>query len=612
MQRILLVHANEAFGRFLTVQLQKDGHGIVPACSVKEAVRAVQAKSPHVVIIEDGCPDISTVDLVQRLQRGGEERHLPIIVISADPAMEYEFHNVFDFLLKPVDLNRLRQDLALLTRGGRKRVSSELLGHPTEEETRLYCEFLLTHSGLHFERRNLKLLERGITNRMTAIHCASYRDYYDYLVEYRESRQELQKLLLHLTVGETYFFRYRAHFDALRQLVTGELAGKPLRIWSAGCSTGEEPYSLAMIIMEALPDWRKRDIRILATDINNRSLQRAREGVYRPWSLRATEPRYLDRYFSRVGDSYLIRDDVKQMVEFSHLNLQTATFPQPEGQFRELDVIFCRNVTIYFTLATTRQIIDKFAATLMPGGHLFLGHAEALTHVSTKFERVSRENGFYYRKKSLTNVAALPVVNPLKPRPVKKAVLPARPAAPLPSKLSVPIPSSMPEPTLEELFRQARELFDAENFNEAEALIESVLRRQPDHLAALVMKGFVFANRAQFQEALALCDKVLARNDLHSEAYFLRGLVLEIEEHLQNALEEYRKALLLRREFVMPHYCLGRVYFRLGRDRDGMRELRNCLKLLEHVPEESVVPYAGGLSREVFMERVRNQLALVA
>ena len=376
---ILLVHTNEALGRFLTVLLKRDGHEIIPAGSMKEALRAVQTTAPNVVVIEDGCPEISTVDLVQRLQRGKEGERLPIIVISADPAMEYEYPNVFDFLLKPIDVNRLRQNLALLSRGGRKRVPPARLGHLTEEESSLYCDYLLTHSGLHFERRNLKLLERGITSRMTAIHCASYRDYFDYLTEYGESRQELQKLLQHLTVGETYFFRYRAHFEALRQLVGGELAGKPLRIWSAGCSTGEEPYSLAMTIMEALPDWRKRDIRILATDINNRSLQRAREGVYRPWSLRAMEPRYLERYFNRVGDSYLIRDEVKQLVEFSHLNLQTTAFPQPNGPFRELDVIFCRNVTIYFTLATTRQIIDKFAATLAPGGHLFLGHAEALS-----------------------------------------------------------------------------------------------------------------------------------------------------------------------------------------------------------------------------------------
>ncbi|HYR02123.1 MAG TPA: response regulator, partial [Syntrophobacteria bacterium] len=214
-RNILLVHTNEALGRFLTVLLQQDGHRIVPAGSVKEVLRAVQTTAPHVVIIEDGCPDISTVDLVQRLQRGEENVQLPIIVISADPAMEYELHHVFDFLLKPVDVNRLRQDLALLARGGRKRVPPARLGHLTEEESRLYCDYLLTHSGLHFERRNLKLLERGITSRMAALHSASYRDYFDYLTEYRESRQELQKLLQHLTVGETYFFRYRAHFDAL-------------------------------------------------------------------------------------------------------------------------------------------------------------------------------------------------------------------------------------------------------------------------------------------------------------------------------------------------------------------------------------------------------------
>ncbi len=608
---VLLVHSNEALGRFLAVLLQKDGYGIVQAGSIKEAVRMVQTAAPDVVIIDDDCQGMSTVDLVQRMQRSGGEGHLPIIVISADPAMEYELNQVFDFILKPVDVDRLRQDLTLLSRGGQKRVAPARLGHLTEAESSLYCEFLLTHSGLHFERRNLKPLERGITSRMAALQFASYRDYFEYLTEYRESRQELQKLLQHLTVGETFFFRYRAHFDAFRQLITGEFAGKPLRIWSAGCSTGEEPYSLAMTIMETLPDWRKRDIRILATDINNRVLQRAREGVYRPWSLRATEPRYMEHYFKRVGDSYLIRDDVKQMVEFSHLNLQTASFPQQDGVFRGLDVIFCRNVTIYFTLATTRQVIDKFAATLTPGGYLFLGHAEALTNISTKFERVSRESGFYYRKKSPSAVAAAPAS---RPRPVKKAVPPSRPprpSAPIPPKVPVPVPPAVVVPSPEELFRQARELFDGENFSGAETLLEEVLRQQPDHLNALVMKGFIFANRAQFQEALALCDAVLTRDDLHPEAYFLRGLVLDIEEHLPDALIEYRKALLLSMDFVLPHYCIGRLYFRMGRARDGIREFRNCLRLLQHLPEGKVVLYGGGLSREMFMERVRTELARI-
>ncbi|HEY6838772.1 MAG TPA: CheR family methyltransferase, partial [Geobacteraceae bacterium] len=479
-------------------------------------------------------------------------------------------------------------------------------------------------SGLHFERRNLKILERGLMNRMTALRIGSYLDYYDYLIQHRESRQELQKLLQFLTVGETYFFRYHAHFNALRRFLETEVAPdrkRPLRLWSAGCSTGEEPYSLAMTVMEALPDWRERDIRIYATDINNRALRRARDGVYGSWAMRATEQYYLDRYFDKVGKSYLLRSKVKELVEFSHLNLQTDTFPVQEGAFHDLDVIFCRNVMIYFTVATTREIVEKFADSLVPDGFLFLGHAETLAYISTRFERRTQDGGFYYQKKNgngrcpepeLKTVQApkAPVLPAQPPRqPVPQTV--ARVAPKMPVQPPRPAPPEASQPDLAKLYHQATTLFDAERFGEASQLVNKILRHQPDHEGALVIHGFVLANNGHFDEALELCAQLHSMNDLLPEGYFLKGLILDMLDRVAEAVEEYRKAILLRMEFVMPHYSLGRLHIRQGKTREGTRELRNCLKILEKEGAESVVPFSGGLSREVFLEQLRNSLTKV-
>lgn len=613
---ILLINEDEALCTLVCGVLVADGHTVVCARGW-EAMKVVAAQMPDLIILEISSEKAGALEIKQRLGRLEETRQMPVIVISEHPELEYELLKVFDFIPKPVDTQRLREDIDILRRGEKRRRPAQIepLGN---SEYRLFYEYLLTFSGLHFERRNLKILERGLHSRMTALRIGSYLDYYDYLIQHRESRQELQKLLQYLTVGETYFFRYRAHFEALRRFLVSDVAPdrkRPLRLWSAGCSTGEEPYSMAMTIMEALPDWRERDIRIYATDINNRALRRARDGVYGAWALRATDKNHLDRYFDRVGKSYLLRNEVKELVEFSHLNLQTDAFPVPGGTFHDLDVIFCRNVMIYFTVATTREIVEKFADSLVPDGFLFLGHAETLAYISTRFERHTQDGGFYYRRKSpdVTGVrpepkpASVPKASLLPPQPPARPVLqpPVRP-------LARPVAAEEPRPDLNDIYRRATALFDAERFGEASQLLNEILRHQADHEGALVLHGFILANNGHFDEALKLCAQLQDVNDLLPEGYFLKGLILDMLDRVPEAVEEYRKAILLRMEFVMPHYHLGRLHIRQGKIRAGERELRNCLKILEKGGVESVVPHSGGLTREVFLEQLRNELARVA
>ncbi|HEY6873333.1 MAG TPA: CheR family methyltransferase [Geobacteraceae bacterium] len=615
--RVLVINERDSFCNFLSRILTVEGHTPLCARGFRDASRAAAVEKPDLIILEISRPDIGALEIVQRLQRGTETRQTPIIVISDSPELEYELLNVFDFLVSPVDVARLREDLAMLAQGRKKRAKIEPF---TAGDHQLFYDYLITHTGLHFERRNLKILERGLAARMAALQIGSYREYFDYLTRHHHDRQEIQKLLTFLTVGETYFFRYHAHFDALRRFLATELAdkgNKRIRLWSAGCSTGEEPYSLAMTVMDILPDWRERNIRILATDINNRALKQAREGVYGPWAMRVIEKSYLDRYFDKVGKSYLIRDEVKSLVDFSHLNLQTDPYPCADGEFRELDAIFCRNVMIYFSLPTTRAIVEKLAASLVPGGLLFLGHAETLYQISSRFERHSLGGGFYYREKK--GRSAPP--SPRQTAVPAAAAAPARemgaakfsPAAPPVGKVRFPAPvPPLPEPDPEAIYRKAQALFEAEKYREASVLLADVLRQSPDHTGALVLQGFIMANDGNFQEALGHCRMALNFNDLLPEAYFLEGLVLDMTDRPDEAVEVYRKAILLRMEFVMSHYYLGRLYFRLGRTTDGTRELRNTLKILEKERQESVIPFSGGLSREVFLQQVRSELAKVA
>jgi chemotaxis protein methyltransferase CheR len=617
--RVLIINEHPVFCEFLSGLLSADGH--TPSCALgfREALLTATAMRPELVILEVSRLDMGALETVQRLKRNEETRHVPVIVISDFPELEYEFLHVFDFMVKPVDVRRLREDIDMLLTGRKKRLLPPAMEPLSSEDHLLFHDYLISHSGLHFERRNLKILERGLAARMSALRIGSSREYYDYLTGNRDNRQELQKLLPFLTVGETYFFRYHAHYDALRTILATELAGtrgRRIRLWSAGCSSGEEPYSMAITIMEALPDWRERDIKVLATDINNRSLKKCREGVYGPWAMRVIDKRYLDRYFSTIGKSYLIRDEVKSLVDFSHVNLLTDDFPTPAGEFRDIDIVFCRNVMIYFSLATTRKVVEKIAATLAPGGCLFLGHAETLSQISSRFDRHSLAGGFYYRVKQervVTPHCETPDPRPARElKPVRQVPSPAPASRQEPKERSPVRVVSRPEVEPDALFGKAVTLFDAEKFEAAAELLDTLLRAQPDHTGALVVQGFIQANNGRFQEAFTTCSTVIAIDDLLPEAYFLKGVLLDINDSPDEAAKEYSKAILLRMDFVMAHYYLGRLHYRQGTMTAGDRALRTTLKILEKVPHGNIIPFSGGLTREVILQQVRNELAKMA
>lgn len=621
--RILIISEGESFSNFLSGLLTAEGHMPVSVPGLREAERTALLLHPELIILDVSRPDIGALEMVQRLKRIDVTRYTPIIVISDFPELEYEFLNVFDFMPKPVDVRRLYEDIGIIRQGLKKRSSPLMLEPMTSEDHLLFHDYLITHSGLHFERRNQKILERGVAARMAALRINTWREYFAYLTGNRDNRQELQKLMPFLTIGETYFFRYHGHFEALKNILDARCSDnrhKRIRLWSAGCSTGEEPYSMAMVVMETFPDWRERDIRIHATDINNLALKKAREGVYGSWAMRVIEKNRLERYFTRIGKSYLIDEKVKSLVDFSHLNLQTDEFPPPEGSPGDFDVVFCRNVMIYFPLATTRHVVGKIASALLPGGYLFLGHSETLSQISAGFERQSLGGSFYYRGEKglvipLRRDQPLPPAGAGEPKGGKSTVLQIVPVLPKkevtkPPEIEQRYPA--PEPDPEELYLKAVTAFEAEEFRKASEFLDELTRRKPDHGGALVIQGFILANSGRIREALTLCNRALDIDDLLPEAYFLKGLLLDMNDSPTQAIEEYRKTILLRMDFAMPHYHLGKLYYRLGKEIDGARELRNTLKILEKSRQGSIIPLSGGLSRELFLQLVRGELAKVA
>jgi len=248
-------------------------------------------------------------------------------------------------------------------------------------------------AGIFHPDSKLRLLRDRCERRMKELKTQSLHEYFDWLTIRPQRQAELVALLNEITIGETCFFRNQPQLDALRQIVfpkileaKAKLPFRRLRIWSAGCSTGEEPYTLGMLILEEaqkqLRDWT---IEILATDLNERSLAHAKNAVYGTYSTRNVTQYYRQKYFAPSGDQLQVQQPVQALVNFSRLNLSDDS---RMIFMKSLDVVFCCNVLIYFDLASKRRVIQHFYNNLLPHGYLFLGHSESLYGVTDDFRLV--------------------------------------------------------------------------------------------------------------------------------------------------------------------------------------------------------------------------------
>jgi chemotaxis protein methyltransferase CheR len=285
-----------------------------------------------------------------------------------------------------------------------------------ESELRLLQALVYEECGMYFDARRAHFLQDRLQRRLRECRVDSFYSYYRLLIS-AEGKQELACLLENLTVNETSFFRNKAQLDLFHKHLLDEVIrrkqGKQdyqIRIWSAGCSTGQEAYTVAMLIADALayhqlrmphngettwpkplvpPPWQ---VEIPASDINYSVLRAGQEGIYNEHQMSSVDYNYRLRYFDKVGERYAIKKAIKEIVHFDFHNLKTEFLPQRN------DVIFCRNVMMYFDEAEQRRLIEKFYRCLTPGGYLLVGHAESLLGLTDKFSMVYRENGTAYKR----------------------------------------------------------------------------------------------------------------------------------------------------------------------------------------------------------------------
>ena len=475
-------------------------------------------------------------------------------------------------------------------------------------------EYVTGWLGLHFPKKRWRDLERIICSAALELGFKDTDACIEQLVSGQLVKEQQEILASHLTIGETYFFREQKSFDILENRILPDLIasrrGKEqrLRIWSAGCSTGEEPHSLAILLSRLIPDLRDWQITILATDINSRSLGKAVQAVYGDWSFRGVPQWFCQKYFAKTTDGkYELPHAIRRMVTFSILNLAEDTYPSLSTNTNAMDIILCRNVLMYFEPKQQQQVILGFQRSLLEGGWLVVSPCETSTAFSSCFETVMFPGAAFYKKNEQRepHVVVPPVPAdaadarfpfPLIPDAVTKPISPAPPSAPVTVKPAAP--QAQPP-----VYDEALALYHQGSYKEAADMLSGLLAQsetgtgmQPAFGKAVALMAQVQANRGEIALALDWVDKAIAVDKLNAELYYLRATIFQEQGGIHKAVASLKQAIYLDQSFVMAHFALGMLTRQKGKPGEAGKHLENALSLLGACPAEDPVPGAEGMT----------------
>lgn len=486
------------------------------------------------------------------------------------------------------------------------------------------------------ERAGLKLAadgEFGLTmalrGRMQALdlqHSAQYLS----LVRGPEQDAELHRLLPLVTVGKTDFFRDNRQFHALETKLVPEALERArherrmLRIWSAACATGEEPYSLAMVAVEA--GALVNEVELRASDINGEAIFEAERGIYALRKLRPVTSERLRNFFIMEGsDAARVTSEIRKMVRFDVTNLAESNLNVPDGGY---DLIFCRNVLIYFDSSTMVRTLERLYDSLRPGGLLALGYSESLYRIFNRFELTEVEGAFFYRRPTGAPRPA-PVNRPLTPPLIPKLELkrPVRPTAEFPAmgpqpRPQVPAPAPVPvepppqvAPAAPHRLTRSVELIERGQFLEALDLLRALVAAEPEGLVGWIALGNLLAVLRRFGEAFAAYERALQVEPLSAEARLFWGVGLVEANRFKEAQQELSRAIFLDADLALAHYYLGRAAESAGDTVSARRSYKNCLGIcqsgqagrpfLAHYPDLPKDPDVLGRAAQYALSAVR-------
>lgn len=456
-------------------------------------------------------------------------------------------------------------------------------------------DLLEAYSGVYVYDGRRRLLEIGLSRRLEATG--------DELVGYArrvaspEGHQELRRLAELVLNHETYFFRNKPHMQALQQTLLPELhrrkpAGASVRVWSAGCATGEEPYSLAIVALETFGRPPVRPVEILATDLSETALERARTAIYNGRSLGNLPPELQARYFHPRGGGLVVCEEVRRMVRFVQLNLLDP-FPAAAGG---VDVIFCQNVMIYFQLETSRRLLERFHTCLADGGVLCLGFSETLWNVFNGFHTREVDGAYVYYKGAYTppDQPTLPTANDRGASEDARVVAPPQPAprkhVTRRTQAALDLHTtrrSDDAPAESTLLRLAEQLLGDGRTEQAIDVLSRIAPQSSEALRALILGARAHAGRGDLDLALAEARRAIELDPMCGEAYMLTGAMYSRQGEWPAAARAFERARYLNPASALISFHLADAYRHADLVERALHEYQSTLRKLEpHPPDE--------------------------
>lgn len=491
-----------------------------------------------------------------------------------------------------------------------------------------FNEFVSTHMGLYFPRKRRQELERDITAVADDLGFEDAEACIKGLMSTALTDKQVEVLANHLTIGETYFFRDARSFEILEHTILKELiyarrqTEKRLRIWSVACCTGEEPYSIAILLNKILPDLEDWNITILATDINVKFLKKASEGIYNEWSFRDTPPWIRERYFHKKRDGrFALMPEIKKMVTFSYLNLATDPFPSLLNNTNAMDIIFCRNVLMYLVPETTNLVVNNLYLSLVDGGWLHVHPSETSQARFSKFVSVNFPDAIFYRKdlkQKFTQHTA--------PQDLQSCISMEIPAGPVPQSSGLKYTDSQqiintrkaePPATPQEAkdtakdaeqsaYEEALTHYEKGLFAEAADQLKKHISNIPEDHQAMVLLARSYANTGRLTEALEWSEKAIVTYRLNPVYYYLHANILQEHGKMKEAVASLKQALYVDQDFVLAYFTLGNLARLQGKITESARHYQNALNILDKTPKEDILPESEGLTAGRLMEIIQS------
>ncbi len=469
--------------------------------------------------------------------------------------------------------------------------------------------------GLNFPRKRWADLERGIGAVARELGMANAAECAVWLASTSFSGIQAETLAANLTVGETYFFREKRSFEVLENEVFPELIrlrqnrDMRLRVWSAGCCTGEEPYSVAILLSRLLPNISDWNIKVLATDINPRALERAVKGVYGEWSFRGTPDWIRRRYFTETAaGEWKISDEIKKFVTFSYLNLVEDVYPSITNETNAMDVVFCRNVLMYFVPEFLQRVSDRLYRTILENGWLLVGPSETSQTLFEHFAPIYFPGVVFYRKQSkrpfVSRAAAVFDDYPMPPEDNGQLDFPAGDTA-LPDSFTKPevaalssVPaedSNLPEKAICNI-EEAEALYRDGRWEGAEKVALILAKDEPLQPEVSALLSRICADAGRLPEALVWSDRAVDSARMNPAYRYLRAMVQDELGNSTAAVTSFEQALYLDDTLVVAHFALANLQRRLEMQARSAIHFRVALSLLNGYAPDELLPESEGLT----------------